>query len=444
MRAACVLLAMVLASGCGQRRANNASDPVRQYLRLAVALGERDPDSLDYYYGPAEWVADVRADPPALSVIKQSALGMIDRLQFEAPERQPAAFLIPQLRAIAARAAFLSGVKSRFDHEAEALFGVRRQPDIDERKLEQVRKEIARSLPGEGSLAVRYAQFDQEFLVPPETLSAVMNRAVAECRARTAAHLSLPPGETVDIEYVSNKPWSAYSRYLGNYRSTIQVNADLPVTVDRALELACHEGYPGHHVINVLSDELLVKGRGRSELMAQPTFSPQSFTSESAATIAAALAFPDGERIAFERDVLFPLAGLSKSSVQRYLQVQRLIEQLEIAEVPIARSYLDGDLEFLRAGAAFEKDVLMAHPEATLKYLNEYRTYMLTYTWGRSVVRDRVLSGAGTAESWRNYAAWITSESPSGLTEGSGLLTSRDRSSTRDSGRIPLLPVASN
>ncbi|HEY7162245.1 MAG TPA: hypothetical protein VH815_13345, partial [Acidobacteriota bacterium] len=44
------------------------------------------------------------------------------------------------------------------------------------------------------------------------------------------------------------------------YRSIIQVNTDLPVTIDRAIDLACHEGYPGHHVLNLLIEKNLVRG----------------------------------------------------------------------------------------------------------------------------------------------------------------------------------------
>ena len=51
-----------------------------------------------------------------------------------------------------------------------------------------------------------------------------------------------------------------YNWYKGNLRSVIQVNTDLPLAVDRAIDLACHEGYPGHHVYNALLEQRLVKG----------------------------------------------------------------------------------------------------------------------------------------------------------------------------------------
>ncbi|WP_243669727.1 hypothetical protein [Methanoculleus chikugoensis] len=41
------------------------------------------------------------------------------------------------------------------------------------------------------------------------------------------------------------------------------MNADLPVTVDRALAYACHEGYPpGRHTMRTIREAALVRARG--------------------------------------------------------------------------------------------------------------------------------------------------------------------------------------
>jgi hypothetical protein len=218
----------------------------------------------------------------------------------------------------------------------------------------------------------------------------VLARAIQGCREQTLNHLHLPPGEGVTVEYVHDKPWSAFSRYQGNFRSMIQINADLALTVDRALALACHEGYPGHHAYNVMQELQFVRERNWSEWMVQPTFSPQSLASEALATFAVEVAFPEAERLRFERDTLFPLADLDSKDAAGYLRVERLVDQLQSAQPAIARDYLDGRLEWARAAAELEEQVLMAHPEDTLKYINEYRSYMLTYTLGRDLVARQV------------------------------------------------------
>jgi hypothetical protein len=391
-------LILLLLSGCSRTHGPPSSmeNEVREYVRLAVALGERDPDALDYYYGPADWVADIRRDPPTLPQLGSRAAAATARLSslqnLTESDQSRRLFLIGQLAAIEARAGLLSGIKRSFDEEARIFFGKaffekHQQLKIDS-PSEPVRKRLAELLGGEDNLAARYEAFDARFAVPPDRLPDVMARAIQACREQTTAHLSLPSDERVTIQYVSNKPWSAYSYYQGNFQSIIRINTDLGLTVDRALKLACHEGYPGHHVFNLMTDRYLVREHQRPEFSVQPTFSPQSFLSEAAASVAPEVAFSESERLRLEQDTLFPLAGLKPGSVDRYLKVERLADALSVDLLAIARDYLDGNLEFARAATALEHRALMTHSDATLRYLNEYRSYVMTYTEGRNLLRS--------------------------------------------------------
>jgi hypothetical protein len=389
MRLSAALILIVL-SGCTPRR-SDLEDEVREYVRLAVALGERDPDALDFYYGPADWVAGIRRTPPPLARIKQSAAAAIGRLtaleNLREADRVRRQFLIGQLTAIETRVDLLSGHARSFDDESQAFFGIRPSVAADGSPA-AARNKLAALLGGSGKLAGRYEAFDARFRIDPDKLPAVMTRALQACHEQTVAHMDLPAGESVTVEYVSDKPWSAYSTYQGNYHSLIRINRDFRLTVDRALQLACHEGYPGHHVFNLLTDENLVRKGRRLEFMVQPTFSPQSLLSEAAATIAPEIAFPDAERIRVERDALFPLAGLNRTDAERYVRVERLAKMLQPEELAIARDYLDGKLEFTRAADALQDRALMSHADATLRYLNEYRSYVITYTEGEDLMRN--------------------------------------------------------
>src|SRR6185503_6212472 len=99
----------------------------------------------------------------------------------------------------------------------------------------------------------------------------------------------------------------------GNARSLIQINTDLPIFIDRAVDLAAHEGYPGHRVYNALLEQALVRGRGWPEFSVYPLFSPQSLIAEGSANYGIEVAFPGEERVNFEKTVLYPLAGLDPS-----------------------------------------------------------------------------------------------------------------------------------
>ena len=417
LAAASVLVCLTL--GCGRSRVPSSSATLDaeadQYLRLAVALGERDPDSLDYYYGPPGLVADIRKQPPSLAEIGRSAKILAQRVNsrisqsgIQAARQQ---YMVRQLLSIAGRVDVLTGEPMSFDHETEAVFGVKVPSAYDRGEMARARKELDRLLPGRGNLAARYAAYDAKFMVPRDKVRLVFDTAIAGCRAATTAHVKLPPGEAIEVEYVRDRPWGAYSFYKGNYRSVVQVNMDFGLTVDRALQLACHETYPGHHAYNSLQEEKLVRGSAMKEFAAQPTYSPQSMTSEAAATLAVNVAFPAEERLRFERDALFPQAGLKSREAAHYLKVEALVEELHPAEAAIARDYLDGRLEFERANEALDKEALMTHGEVALKYINEYRSYVATYTYGRDLAASYLNEPAFDGKhkiSWTRYSRWMT------------------------------------
>jgi hypothetical protein len=394
MLAGCALFCAGLVASLGGVRSQGPpleiEANVREYLRLAVELGQHDVDSLDYSYGPEARAVDTLKQLPPEQTIKNAALQLAEKVKADPSpldeDKARNAFLLGQLRAIAGRAETLSVAPSTFDEESRISFGVIAPASFNHAEVNAIQAKLEKLLPGEGGLAERYEAFDKKFIIPPARVPAVLTKAIEGCRAKTVAHIPLPEGEGITVEYVSNRPWSAYSWYQGKYRSVIQFNTDFALTVDRALDLACHEAYPGHHVYNSIREARLVRGRNFQEYSVQPTYSPQSLMSESMATLAADIAFPEPERLRFERDVLFPLVGFDPKACERYLRVEALVDRLHQVEPSIARDYLDGKLEFERAGSELERSALMAHPEAALLYLNEYRSYVMTYTYGRDLV----------------------------------------------------------
>jgi hypothetical protein len=409
--------AALLAPACGRRSESAASLDTMSvaYVKLALALGERDSDSLDSYRGPASWRAEARAERASFAQIRQRAVALTQSLSM--PRRAAEgvdqvarrAFLTRQLQAIASRIDVVQGARPRFDDEARLLFGLEpRDPaesaaDADAAgtgRPAAIRAELDTLLPGDGNLAARYAAFDRRFQVPADRIAAVFERALEGCRASTRQHVALPSGERVTVEYATDLPWSAFTRYQGHFESRIVVNAAQPLTVDRLLELACHEGYPGHHTINVLLESRY--GDRRPEFLVQLLFSPQAALHEAAASVAPTLAFGDAARAAFERDELFPVAGLDPSDAARHVAVARLVDRLHGVIGDVVRKYLDGGLDFPRAAAALECEALMPSPEAMLKFVNQFRTYAATYTVGR----DRF--SRAVADRWDAYVQAVT------------------------------------
>jgi hypothetical protein len=395
------LMIALMLSGCGpEKRVTALTD---RYLRLAVALGERDPDSLDFYVGPESLISEIRKNPPKLEEIANEARVLEQELPNSHMDQTRMVSLRAQLRAMEMRVKSLEGKTTTFDAESNAYFGVVAPEDSGAKERVGIRAEIARLI---GPGAAKYSAYEARFVVPPQKVPSVMETALKVCRDRTLQRVPMPQGEKVEVRYVLHKPWSAFSRYMGNARSVIEVNAEFPLTVDRILDLACHEGYPGHHVFNTLRDQVVVKRMGRREGMVQLTFSPQSYVSEAAASYAPEMIFDEGERAQVEKDVLFPIAGVDAKDVVRYVHIERLIAKLHSAYPGIAREYIDGRLEFVRAADALEQETLMEHGETMLLYLNEYRSYMLTYTLGRDAVAQRIDGKKRSQDDrWERYLA---------------------------------------
>jgi hypothetical protein len=397
---------IAIAAGCGGgvRAALDRAALARQedaYVRVVLALGVRDADSLDFYAGPAEWLRDARHAFIPLAAVRQRASRLAADFRrtpsSSADSDARRSFLADQLDAVKARVDILQGARPSFDDESRRLF----RTEIGTRHEEEfaaVRAQLDRLIPGPGTLADRYAALERAFLVPPDRLEAVLTRAVDECRRATIARLVLPDDHGVSLEFVRGRPWSAFTTYLGDGRSRTEINRDFAFTVDRALDAACHETYPGHHAIGLVRDRRI-----------QPLFSPESLRTEGAASFASALAFPPERRLAFERDTLMPLAGVDGGGAARYLEAAALVDRLRWLQADIARRYLDGRLEFARAAAALQDETLTPPDavEPTLKFFNEFRTYVVTYTAGRDLVRGRVEAARDDAARWRAYRDWI-------------------------------------
>ena len=403
------IAAFVLAGCVSPGPGRDSLDSIaRDYVKLQLAIGEKEEGYIDAYYGPAEWQAEAKtvdATPAALTQraavlsvrLKSLADGRLDPI-----ERRRRDFLLAQLKAASTRLAVIQGAKYSFADEAENLFGVR--PELKPLSAyDPVLARIERLVPGKGPLAERVDAFQERFTVPRDRLDAVMRAAIAECRRRTVQHIELPGKERFTLEFVTGKSWGGYNWYKGDSNSLIQVNTDLPVRIGRAVDLGCHEGYPGHHVYNMLLEEKLAKQRGWVEFTLYPLYSPQSFIAEGSANYGKDLAFPGDERLRFETDVLYPLAGLPPGEAGAYAALQEAMQDLAGARFTIAKDYLEGRIDRARAVELARKYQLVskARAEQSVSFTDQYRSYVINYGLGQDMVRAAVeRAGPDPAARW--------------------------------------------
>ena len=396
------------------------------FVKLVLAMGPHDPDYVDAYYGPEELKVAAKEELTDLVSIQKTAaavlknLGSMDPSQEEELVRLRHRFLIRQLESLVSRAEMLEGKRFTFDEESQALYDAV-APTYPESHFQETLDRLGKLLPGQGPLVERYESFRSKFLIPPDRLDEVFEAALDECRVRTKPHIELPEEESFRIEYVTDKSWSGYNWYEGNYHSLIQVNTDLPIAIDRAVDIACHEGYPGHHVYNVLREKHLARDRGWVEFTVQPLFSPTQLIAEGSANYGIDVAFPGNERVVFERDVLFPLAGLDESQAEPYYEVGDLMAELSYAGNEAARRYLNGEIDAEQAATWLARyDVrTLARARQSIRFYDQYRSYVINYNLGKDMVGRFIEGRGGTADHpekrWEEFEAlisepWLPSE----------------------------------
>lgn len=403
---------LLVAGGQHGESAQSVLDEIaKEYLFLELGMGLHDENHVDAYFGPESIRASAREAALSLKLIDERAEALAERLR-ELPDGGSDALrharidgLLQRLQALQTRIAINQGKSFSFDEESRLLFGVA-APDHDEAHFASILDEIDPLVPGAGSLAARVDAFRNQFLVPDDRLSVVFEAAIAECRRRTLRQIGLPDNESFRLEYVTDKPWSGYNWYQGNAHSLIQINRGLPIYVSRAVDLGCHEGYPGHHTFNALLEEHLVKGKGWVEFSLYPLFSAQSLIAEGSGNYGIQLAFPEDERIEFEQRELFPLAGLDPAKAERYYKLLELLDELSYAGNEAARDYLNGSINREQA-AQWLVDYTLVSPDRArqrVDFIDTYRSYVINYNLGQDLVRQYVERGAATqAERWQRF-----------------------------------------
>lgn len=380
------------------------NEAAERYVKLVLAMGEHDPDTVDAYYGPPEWREGAKRP---LAAIHADAVALRKELE-GAGDSLRADYLRGQCNALIARAEMLEGRRFTFDEESQALYDTV-APTYGEEHFQKLNTAIDAEVPGAGTLAARVEAFRMQFAIPRERLDAVFGRAIDICRAKTMARMALPAGESFTVEYVNGKSWSGYNWYQGGFRSLIQVNTDLPIFIDRAIDLACHEGYPGHHVYNSLLEKSLVRDRGWVEFSVYALFSAQSLIAEGSANYGIDVAFPAEERVEMEKVELFPIAGLDAGRAEQYYRLHDLIARTSYAGNEAARRYLDGAFTAEQAAEWLTTYGLMepARAKQRVKFFDQYRSYVINYNYGKDLVREYIERQGG--DRWDVFADLLAS-----------------------------------
>jgi hypothetical protein len=172
----------------------------------------------------------------------------------------------------------------------------------------------------------------------------------------------------------------------------------------------------------VLLEQNLVEREGWIEFALYPLFSPESVIAEGSGNYGIELAFPGNERVQFEKQALFPLAGLHPDDADRYYALQELLELLSYAGNEAARDYLNGDIDREQA-VQWLVDYTLASPERArqrVDFFDTYRSYVINYNLGKDLVRNYIereaepaaaqASGPATQDRrWKRFEGMLSS-----------------------------------
>jgi len=409
----CVLPILMLVC-CQQKNTFNGNDEklnelALQYVRLGLDIGKYDPAFVDAYYGPDS----LQPKTSKLAVFpKDSLLQSVNGLKSEMEkfitgEKNDTAinrakWMSSQLTAFGRRIKIFSGEFAPFDEEAKDLFGVT-VPTHPESYFKTLVSKLDSVLPGQGNIPKRFQDLANQFVIPKNKLDTVFKTAIQECRKRTLAHYNLPGNENFSLEFVTDKPWSGYNWYKGNYQSLIQVNTDLPILVERAIDVGSHESYPGHHVYNMLLEKNLYRGKGWVEISLYPLFSPQSLIAEGSANYGIDVVFPGKEKNKFAKEVLLPLAGLDTAGLDTYFKALDIKGELNYVRNEVARGLLNGTMTEAEA-IRWLMDYGLNNKETAVKsisFIKVNRSYVINYNYGKDLVKNYIESKGGTVSNPR-------------------------------------------
>ena len=217
---------------------------IREYLLLGLRFDRIEEGYVDSYTGdPAlrQMVADEPMPVPA--DLAHQARRLLDTLP-QVPRTHGfddarAAYIGAHLRALQCAGRKFAGEDVGFVDEVRDYFDVSITKG-DQDRYREAHRRLDRALGGSGSLAERMQANRLADEIPPDRLAECIDAFSSALRDRVRAEYPLPDTEFIDYEIVTDKPWSGFNYYRGDYRSTVAVNADIKQQMSNLPRLVAH------------------------------------------------------------------------------------------------------------------------------------------------------------------------------------------------------------
>ncbi len=263
---------------------------IREYLLLGLRFDRVEPGYVDSFIGDPRLrraVHDEPAPDPADLAAQAERLrrALANTQRDNDFDQARADYVGAHLRALECAGQKLAGQEVGFVDEVHQYFDVRISKG-DPEAYRHAHARLDELLGGTGTLTDRMTAHRTREEIPPERLGECIAAFSSALRDRVRAEYPLPDRETVDYEIVTDKPWSGFNYYLGDYRSTVAVNADVKQVMSQLPRLVAHESYPGHHTEHCRKEAGLVRRQGQAEQTIFLVNTPQCLMAEGLADLA--------------------------------------------------------------------------------------------------------------------------------------------------------------
>lgn len=362
-----------------------------EFVKLALAIEEHLPGYVDSYFGVEEWKSRARQDgklplPDLSNRVDQLAK---DISQADGLDAQRRDFLARQVTAMQMSLRLLTGEKVSLAEEVLALYDV--EPSWkNESHFEEAQKKLNDILPAGNSINERMQAWNHSLEISIEQVKDLLPIVLKKLRDLTRSKFDLPEDESFTLEFVTNQPWSAYNWYLGNYKSRIDINTDLPAQVNYLAGLIAHEGYPGHHTELSIKEEKLIGQKNYLEHTLTLINSPSCVISEGIATTALRTIISDNELEDWYREEILPRAGLSPIDAKIIMQVRQATQEMAGLAGNTAFMLHDQKKSESEISLYLQKYGMYTEREAeqSIRFISNplYRSYIFTYHVGSELL----------------------------------------------------------
>lgn len=369
---------------------NQIDEFSQSFVRLALEINKHIEGYVDSYYGPDFIKREVESTSAITPIqLQENYKHLEEMLPTDDPNRHQ--YLAALSNAMRCTIEKLNGKEFEYLEEVERLFGVSPRL-VDEGEFLEAQKSLGENIPGTGSLPERIRRRKEELTIRPDDIPRAVDMVLEEIRNRSGEIFNYDSGESVEIEYVRDKPWNMDAHYLGNFHTTIRINLDIdrgPLGLTAGL---IHEAYPGHHTEFQTKERCLYEEKGYLEESCLLLLTPRAIITEGIAETALEIISPGMQIYEWIAEILIPELALPRISPIELKSMGRAwwlsVNSRSNAAILFHSGKMGKDeaINYIETYALMDRNAAEQFFRMVLDPL--YRTYIFTYSEGKPLINQ--------------------------------------------------------